>query len=182
MTTLVAPARMNLGCGDWPLAGWVNVDESPRVAADVVASVPPIPAEDESLDDLYLGHLLEHLPPARGGALLLEAYRCLRPGGRIGVVVPDTRAVLEQYVQQTAACVEYPQGTIRPMADLDQVCALFLYSTVQPSPHRWSYDLVTLARALRAAGFRDLVEINRYDDPRIPVGAWYQCGYDARKP
>jgi hypothetical protein len=66
--------------------------------------------------------------------------------------------------------------------DLDAVCGMFLYSPLQTSPHKWSYDLGTLARILEGAGFTIAGEIDRYRDPRIPVGAWYQCGLEAVKP
>jgi hypothetical protein len=69
-----------------------------------------------------------------------------------------------------------------PIADLHTICSLYLYSSVQPSRHQWSYDLGTLARACRMAGFEVTGEIHRYSDPRISVGAWYQVGVNCVKP
>src|SRR6185295_7273791 len=125
---------------------------------------------------------LEHLEPIEARAFLAECRRCLVPGGRLGLVVPDTREILTRWLRGDRECVEYPGGVWHAVADLDAVCALFLYSTVQGSPHRWSYDLGTLARLLTSAGFVITGEIDRYRDPRIPVGAWYQCGLDCAKP
>lgn len=68
------------------------------------------------------------------------------------------------------------------MADLDEVCTLFLYSTAQASPHRWSYDLFTLRRALERAGFVVDAQIDRWRDPRLGTGQWYQMGLDCHKP
>jgi predicted SAM-dependent methyltransferase len=152
------------------------------VPADACATVPPLPYPDGSLDEIYAGHVLEHLTPAAADLLLLECRRCLVPGGTMGIVVPDTREIMTRWLAGTADTVEYPADVIRPIADLDEVCALFLYSTVQESLHQWSYDLTTLRRRIERAGFLVTCEIDRWNDPRIPVGAWYQCGWDAVAP
>jgi hypothetical protein len=68
------------------------------------------------------------------------------------------------------------------VSDLDEVCAMFLYSPVQESPHRWSYDRETLARAMAPAGFRGFKEIDRYRDPRLGSPQWFQVGIQAVKP
>jgi len=173
--------RLNVGCGQYPLLYWTNLDADQAAFADRYHTVPPLPYEDGTLDDIYAGHFLEHLTPWDARAFLAECLRCLAPGGRIGILVPDTREVLTRWLRGDLDCVEYPVGTFHAVADLDAVCALFLYSTVQDSPHRWSYDLGTLARLLEAAGFRVIGEIDRYRDPRVALGAWYQCGLDAVK-
>lgn len=174
--------KLNIGCGAYPFAGWTNVEQDATLPAEIHARVPPIPCDDASCDDIYAGHFLEHLSHDEGHAFLLECYRCLTPGGRLGIVVPDTRAVLGTWLGQVPVQVEFPTGVSRDVSDLDEVCRLFLYSTVQDSPHLWSYDRTTLARALTRAGFEVVAQIDRMHDPRIPVGAWYQCGLDARKP
>ena len=177
-----AVTRLNVGCGNWPLVGWTNLDTDPAVGPDVVASVPPVPYPDDTLDEIYAGHILEHLDPATAAVFLSECWRCLHPGGRLGVVVPDTREILTRYLAGTGDRVEYPGGRFWSIDDLESVCALFLYSTVQPSRHQWSYDATTLRQRIETAGFEIEGPIDRLHDPRIPVGAWYQCGWDARKP
>ena len=179
----VVPARrLNVGCSVHPLLYFVNLDEDPNAIADLYQHVPPIPFEDGSLDEIYAGHFLEHLSRPNAALFLAECFRCLAPGGKLGVVVPDTREILTRWLAGSLDCVEYPVNTWHAVADLDAVCGLFLYSTVQESPHLWSYDQGTLARAMTRAGFVNLQEIDRYRDPRIPVGAWYQVGVDGFKP
>jgi len=179
---MTADRRLNVGCGAFPLPYFTNLDADSAAFADVYACVPPLPFADGALDEIYAGHFLEHLTPAEADTFLAECRRCLVPNKRLGVVVPDTRQILTRWLLGAPECVEYPVGTWHPVADLDAVCRLFLYSTVQESPHRWSYDLGTLARRVEAAGFVVTGEIDRYHDPRIPVGAWYQCGLDCVTP
>jgi predicted SAM-dependent methyltransferase len=174
--------RLNIGCGEWALRGYTNLDSQSIAGVDVVATVPPIPYPDASLDEIYLGHVLEHFDHDGGAALLEECYRVLAPGGKLGVVVPDTREVLTRWLRGDRDQVQGPPGYWWPVADLDSICALFLYSTIQPSRHAWSYDETTLRRALTRAGFVIIGAIDGYTDPRVSVGAWYQFGLDAVKP
>jgi predicted SAM-dependent methyltransferase len=178
--------RLNLGSGGYHAGlrdeGWIDVDEDPAVHADWQVHVPPINLQDGEVDEIYCGHLLEHFDPTGAAALLAECYRVLVPGGRLGVVVPDTREVLRRYLDRGHAWVEVPQGQHWNLDDLDSVCAVFLYSTIQRSRHQWSYDAASLRRALERAGFVVTGEIHPYDDPRISVGAFYNLGLDSRKP
>jgi predicted SAM-dependent methyltransferase len=162
--------RVNLGCGEWKLDGYVNVDSDPRVSPDVCRDAVDYLAEqpDASVDEAYAGHFLEHLEREDGLTVLRELRRALRPGGIVGVVVPDTFEIMRR--------VCYGE------LDLDEACELYFYSTVQPSRHRWSYDERTLARALREAGFEVIGAIDRWSDPRLVAGVWWQCGIEARKP
>ena len=178
-----APLRLNCGSGNYPLPYWTNLDVNRAKPADIHAEAltylrsQPV----ESYEDIYAGHLIEHMRPEDALALVRECYRVLLPGGRLGLLVPDTREIMRRYLAGDETKVQFPVGQWWPVADLDAVCALFLYSTLQDSPHLWSYDEITLARLLRQAGFEGLRPIDRYSDPRIPVGAFYQVGWDGWK-
>ena len=174
--------RLNIGCGEYLLEGYENVDENPDLPCSAHYHAPPIPREDGSVDEIWACHVLEHLDYHEGAELLRECYRVLAPGGGIGVVVPDTREIMRQYLAGAPICVEIPTDHWRNVSDLDEVCVAFLYSPVQTSPHRWSYDRDTLARAMAAVGFRGFKEIDRYRDPRLGSPIWYQCGIQGVKP
>lgn len=176
--------RLNIGSGDLPmrLPGWVNIDESPQSGVDMVLRVPPLPWPDRSVSEIFAGHFLEHLERTEAAHFLDECWRVLLPGGWLGVVVPDMREVARRYVLDEPAPMEWPQGHHRDLRDLDDMCAVIIFSTEQRSHHRWAYDKFTLSRALTSAGFEILGEMDRLGDPRIAVGAWYQVGLHARKP
>ena len=117
----LAARRLNIGCGDAPMLFWTNLDSNPAMKADVHATVPPLPFADESLDEIFAGHLLEHLPRHEAAALLRECYRCLTPGGRLGIVVPDTREVMKRYLAGAMDAAEFPYRVWHRVADLDDV-------------------------------------------------------------
>jgi predicted SAM-dependent methyltransferase len=177
-----ASRRMNIGCGAFPLAFWTNIDSDPLTVAQIHAIVPPIPAKDESLDEIYAGHFLEHLYRQDVRGFLTECMRCLVPGGRLGLMVPDTREIMKRWLAGTIDAMEYPYNQWWPLNDLDSICALFLYGTVMESQHHWSYDEFTLAKIMTEMGFVNLEPINRYVDPRVARGAWYQVGVQGFKP
>lgn len=89
----VPMTKINIGCGEFPAAGWTNIDVHPGLNPDVVASLLALPLPDASVDRAYLGHVLEHLSRDDVVAGLRELRRVVRPTGMIVVVAPDlTRA------------------------------------------------------------------------------------------
>lgn len=178
--------KLNIGCGDFPLrdeagGGWTNIDSDPAADADRCISVPPLPYDDATVTEIYCGHFLEHLPREVAPVFLRECYRVLVEGGKLGIVVPDTMAVLRNYVGRRPVEVECPPGEFWRMDNLEHVNALFLYGTSQPSHHCWSYDVVTLREVIEATGFVVTGSIDGMADPRIPCGAWWNLGLDAVK-
>ena len=184
MTVAAETLRLNVGCGGFPLRGWINIDADPQSAAQdqYRMRVPPLPFADRSVAEVYAGHFFEHLNRRDAGDFLDECYRVLVPGGRLGLMVPDMREVMRRYVLAEPAPAEYPQGTYRDLRDLDELCDFLIFSTAQPSRHQWAYDGYTLSRALQRAGFQVIGEFDRFHDPRVAVGAWYQIGIDAVRP
>jgi predicted SAM-dependent methyltransferase len=198
VTEHAQPVRVNVGSGEIPLPFFVNIDPDERYPADLRCAVPPLPFADGAVDHIHASHFLEHLPraaacgwvfpPADGPTaptaeyFLAECWRALKPGGALTLMVPDTREVLRRYLAGAIDQTEYPRGTWWPVADLDAVCAMFLYSPVQPSHHVWSYDLVTLRRLVEGVGFTWTGELDRYQHPLVGVGAWYQLGGAWQKP
>jgi len=91
MTTTLPPLRLNLGCGRNIVADWVNVDWMALPGVNVVANLndcahTPLPFADDSVDELLLSHVLEHVPNSL--ALMQELHRIAKPGAKAIVRVP----------------------------------------------------------------------------------------------
>ena len=177
----VGPLRLNLGCGEYPLQGFINVDAVGSLGVDVVLTVPPLPWPDECISEIWMCHFLEHLDRPAATHLLSECHRVMEPDATLGVVVPDFWEMTRRYINNEAAPFEWPAGQFHDLRDLDALNHFLLYSTCQPSHHQWMYDRHTLAFALRQAGFEVGDDIDRYKDPRLGTGQWYQFGLEARK-
>jgi hypothetical protein len=85
--------RLNLGCGMNRLDGYINVDREgePDVRHDL--EVCPWPWPDDSVSEVLLKHVLEHLgrDPNVYLAIMKELYRVCHDGATVRIVVPHHR-------------------------------------------------------------------------------------------
>lgn len=87
---IAAPIRLNIGAGLMPIPGYRSVDSQAYPGIDLVCRIPPLPYADGEVQDIYAGHVLEHIPPLDLAAFLTECVRVLAPGGSLTVVCPDS--------------------------------------------------------------------------------------------
>jgi SAM-dependent methyltransferase len=87
--------KLNLGCGQTRLDGYLNVDKSPVCQPDQVMDLEalPWPFATSSVDEVLARHVMEHLGATTDVYLAIwqEIYRVCRPGARVVVVVPHPR-------------------------------------------------------------------------------------------
>lgn len=85
--------KLNLGCGQNKLAGYVNVDkhDDPDVRHDLECF--PWPWSASSVDEVVMNHVLEHLgrEPDVFIGIMKELYRVCAPGAVVRIVVPHPR-------------------------------------------------------------------------------------------
>ncbi len=85
----------NIGAGVWEHPCWTNMDLPPQSEAFAAVQSPCIhidlikdfelPLPSESVDNFYCSHVVEHLPEIVVQNMLLDTYRCLRPGGCVRI-------------------------------------------------------------------------------------------------
>lgn len=165
--------RVNLGCGEAYLDGWLNVDVASTVKADVHSDAFDfVLTHGADITELYMGHFIEHLLPRQVGALLKLMTERLTKGTVVSAVTPDMRAVFAAYAV----------GEI----DNERLNQEFVYSYVQPSHHLWCHDLDSLLDLFRSAGFKDVGGIDPLQWEPVfhksgPESRW-QCGVRATAP
>ena len=87
---------INVGCGDAPLPGFVNLDLDR--AADIRLDVRDgLPFADGTVDGVYSEHFVEHLTQAELVNFLRECRRVLRPGGTVRMATPDLAELVRCY-------------------------------------------------------------------------------------
>ena len=85
--------KLNLGCGQHKIEGYVNVDQ--HGDADMVHNLEtfPWPWSDNSIEEIMAAHVLEHLGADFNtfAKIIQENYRISTPNGLIKIVVPHPR-------------------------------------------------------------------------------------------
>lgn len=88
--------RLNLGCGETPLDGYVNVDARALPGVDVVADVRRLPFEPGTVREIASHHLIEHFREHHVATVLLPYWHSLLvPGGVLRVVTPNWAVLIE---------------------------------------------------------------------------------------
>jgi SAM-dependent methyltransferase len=146
--------RLNLGCGDKLLPGYVNIDVSPSrrgVRPDVIADLRALSLPDEYAHEALAVHVIEHFYAWEAADVLREWRRVLVPGGRLVLECPN---ILH-------AAWELLADPSRARADKAGQLGMWpLYG--DPSSrdplmcHRWGYTPESLMALLDEVGFVDV--------------------------
>ncbi len=87
--------KLNLGSGSKILEGYVNVDKFDYYNPDIVHDLEifPYPFEDNSVDEILLSHVLEHIgqTPEIFMKIIKEFYRVCHDQSLIKIMVPHPR-------------------------------------------------------------------------------------------
>lgn len=92
--------RLNLGCGENKMDGYINVDIRSEVNPDVVWDLEefPYPWNDSSIDEIHTSHTVEHIPYQKQDTMMKEFFRILKSGGKLIITCPDIQYLFEHYV------------------------------------------------------------------------------------
>lgn len=133
--------KLNLGCGNWLLPGYVNVDLY-NPAADVKADVTKLPYANDSVDEIYTSHVIEHFDYWEALAVLKEWHRALKPGGWLVIETPDL----------LASCKKFAESD--PYAQIEMYSHFFAKPWIPGEIHKFLFTEIQLAWHLDKAGFR----------------------------
>lgn len=89
--------KLNFGCNQWKLKGFINIDKDEKVKPDIVMDIKcPLQWEDNSIDEIYCGHFIEHLNIDEALDLIKECYRILKPTGQVIFTIPDYQKIFNE--------------------------------------------------------------------------------------
>lgn len=84
-----APTKLDLGCGPRKQPGFHGVDALDFIGVDTVADLrQPWPWADNSIEEVFSSHFLEHLTGAERVHFANELWRVLQVGGKATIIVP----------------------------------------------------------------------------------------------
>ena len=81
--------KLHLGCGRKHLEGWANVDVNPKANPDICLDLnDEWPWDDNSVDEVYCNHVLEHFTPREYLKILGKMYRVCKHAAILRINVP----------------------------------------------------------------------------------------------
>ena len=138
--------KLNLGCGNIKIPGFVNIDSS-NEAADLKCSFFELPYQERSVDLIYMCHSLEHICLNLVPNYLSYLSRLLRANGQLYISVPDFEILSSIYLSRKVSLAEI-------------VRAIHGGQEYEGNTHYISFDYDLLSTLLAKSGFS---KIQRYD-------------------
>ena len=92
--------RLNLGSGQNPLKGWINVDLYSDVSGTVKMDVRQLEYPDNYADEILAHMIIEHLPKKDVLPSLKEWNRVLKPDGKIIIATIDLDGLCRDWLDK----------------------------------------------------------------------------------
>lgn len=148
--------RINVGSSSRHVDGWISVDilRDPEGLCLRMDATLPWPFASGAAAAIASEHVIEHIDPAAMPGFVAEAFRVLRPGGRLRLSTPNLRGIAEAYLAEDPDVLAAHRGhgyTARTHADL-------LNNYLHEFGHVHVYDVASLRLLLEDAGFTDVRE------------------------
>jgi glycosyltransferase involved in cell wall biosynthesis len=144
--------KLNLGCGDKILAGYVNVDVAPSRAGkqpDVLCDLRKLePFASGTIEEVLAVHVVEHFWRWEVVDILKEWARVLQSGGRMVLECPNLLTACEEFLRNS----ESGSG---PGPEGQRTMWVFYGDPAWKDPlmcHRWNYTPQSLGAVMAEAG------------------------------
>lgn len=160
--------RLHIG-GKEAKAGWLILNAQPGPNVDVVGTVQDLsPFADESMDEVYASHVLEHLGYHEElPAALAGIHRVLKPGGAFRLSVPDLEMLCWMFLNDKVT----PEGRVFLMR------MMFGGQTDAFDFHKVGLTWEIMSGYLRKAGFETFERVDEFglfdDTSAMQVGGKY---------
>ena len=175
---VTSPMKIVVGA-EKPRDGWHTVNINDRHKPDTIADVLNLPFDDESVEQIYMSHVLEHFHYRMDHGVadvLRELFRVLQPGGLVQIGVPDMDVLAELYLQLSGH-------------DRIHIMRCIMGGQVdERDVHLVAFDKELLSSFLTYAGFEDIRQVESFgvfpDDctDMILFGRKISLNMEARKP
>lgn len=161
---LLPKVKVDMGCGIFnrqqPAEEWIYLDGNKDVSnLDVCCMFNAIPFEDKSVDVIFAGDVIEHIPPYEIGEVLTEWNRILKVGGVLHGRMPNLHSTMKRYAS----------GELK----LDDAIGALYGSNEHIFQHHFiTYTPFTLSDLLEKYGF-GFIDYNGSPGNDNPMDAWW---------
>lgn len=156
--------KLNLGCQIHYIEGWINQDivgDDPNIRIDINCDADKLPLEDNSVDFIYAGHLIEHLYPDTVQRYLQEWFRVLKHGGKVVIVTPDSGKHFKLYSEGKLTIEHLLQPVYGRIYSYDSL----------PERHHMLFDWQTLFDTISLVPFGNIwkMDFNHPPEELVPL-------------
>lgn len=125
---IVKETKLNLGCGNVKLEGYLNVDIDPEVKPDLEMNICAFfPFFDDQFEEVLFLHTIEHIEKRWHPTIYAEIRRVLREGGRLILGYPEFENCAKNWINNYQGKRNFWEATIygRQFGKTDfHVCAM----------------------------------------------------------
>jgi len=97
--TEIKSLRLEIGCGKKPRPGFLTCDIRDLPGVDYVCNSNALPFENNTVDEIYSRHVVEHFTLKEFLEVLHEWNRVLKVGGEVYIICPNLLWHLEQIMK-----------------------------------------------------------------------------------
>lgn len=164
--------RLNVGSGPHYAEGWWNIDpvdsDEHGIHPDQVIDPDRPFSGFVNVEQINLGHVLEHLPWHQVPRFLTEARETMVSGGQLLVVGPDVVRAIKRWKEGlepwwlVESCLEHAGS----------------FDEYEPLRHHWNCDEARVVWALKESGWSDIqptpIASSKLNDWPVPSRALWQ--------
>ena len=170
--------KVEFGGREEGLPGYMQIDLAKDKNIDLIADVSkPLPFQDNSLEEIFNSHLIEHIPWYETIEALKEWHRVLKKGGLLEIWTIDFAVICREYLKKDWQAVD---GFYHKNPDKQKQvwvnCRLF-WEGWQGNHSEWHkavFDYPYLKYCLEKSGFEEIERVEgkskSYDHGAINLG------------
>jgi predicted SAM-dependent methyltransferase len=194
---LKGTTKLNVGCGDDLISGWLNIGLSRDAAYGKITiknealvlnfdMTRELPIPENSVKYVYASHFIEHLTFQDGIAILQRCYKVMKKDGVIRLTFPDMELWINNYYENDLKFFERYRSLSLPGEKAVAVTKGEIFmSQVHGWGHKWAYDFESMRHILEKAGFTQIGRKKVFESliPEIkdiepgPEGRLLETGY-----
>ena len=76
-------------------SSWINLDQRSNPSFNIITD--QLPYEDNTIDEVYMSHMIEHIPICKIPSVFKKIYNKLKPNGYFRIVCPDLEQICQAY-------------------------------------------------------------------------------------
>ena len=161
--------KIHLGPGDINLQGWVNIDARHFDHVHIVSDDMKLNEfNDNSVDEIYLCHVLEHISFEEAKSFISQMHKKLKSNGILRIAVPSFDAIIDIYNnnKNNLEIVKY---------------ALMGGQDYEYNFHKSIYNFSELEGLFLKAGFNNIKLWNPQEDFGQEINDWSSVNYPSSK-